>query len=412
MKATRHCGRSGKHGVYNPKHNDRRFDLKNSDHIDEDRAKQNVYWDVYQGLSFPGKDKNPNLPEMTFSQVESAYYCDKYYAFTVAQNERNEKSRHPERNRTTDDILRNKKTCPEETLYQLGNVDDSVPGEKLATIAAEFFEDFEKRYGEHIHILDWALHLDEGTPHIHERHVFDAENKYGELCPQQDEALRLLGFDLPNPNKPQGKFNNRKMTFDKVCRERFLEICERNGVFPDLEPVYGGKTYLEKQDYIIEKQKKQLKELEEKIEETEAKLSDGEALIEEVSAVAYKNAVELVTSEVVMATRNADLAAIDDYKIWLSSDERNAPKEKRDYAIARLDKVKQKIINLGSGLINKIIGRLTGKDESSKNTEIIAEKTKESFRDRIAEAKRLSEEANKLNVHKKKRHLGLDSIDD
>ena len=29
----------------------------------------------------------------------------------------------------------------------------------------------------------WALHLDEGTPHIHERHVFDCENRYGELCP-------------------------------------------------------------------------------------------------------------------------------------------------------------------------------------------------------------------------------------
>lgn len=26
-------------------------------------------------------------------------------------------------------------------------------------------------YGSHIHILDWALHLDEATPHIHERHA-------------------------------------------------------------------------------------------------------------------------------------------------------------------------------------------------------------------------------------------------
>ena len=53
MKLTRHNGRSGKNGAYNPKHNDRRFDIANSEHIDEDRAKQNVYWDCYQGFHFP-----------------------------------------------------------------------------------------------------------------------------------------------------------------------------------------------------------------------------------------------------------------------------------------------------------------------------------------------------------------------
>ena len=33
MRGTRHNGRSGKDGVYNPKHNDRNFDIGNSDHI-------------------------------------------------------------------------------------------------------------------------------------------------------------------------------------------------------------------------------------------------------------------------------------------------------------------------------------------------------------------------------------------
>ena len=37
-------------------------------------------------------------------------------------------------------------------------------------------DEFHERFGKHVHILDWALHLDEGTPHIHERHVFDCEN--------------------------------------------------------------------------------------------------------------------------------------------------------------------------------------------------------------------------------------------
>ncbi len=37
MKATRHNGRAGKFGAYNVKHNDRNFDVSNSEHIDAER---------------------------------------------------------------------------------------------------------------------------------------------------------------------------------------------------------------------------------------------------------------------------------------------------------------------------------------------------------------------------------------
>ena len=43
MKLTRHNGRAGKNGAYNPKHNDRSFNINNSEHIDEERAKGNIY---------------------------------------------------------------------------------------------------------------------------------------------------------------------------------------------------------------------------------------------------------------------------------------------------------------------------------------------------------------------------------
>ena len=51
LKLTRHNGRSGKHGTYNPRHNDRRFDVENSEHIDAERARLNVYWDCYRGFT-------------------------------------------------------------------------------------------------------------------------------------------------------------------------------------------------------------------------------------------------------------------------------------------------------------------------------------------------------------------------
>ena len=59
MKLTRHNGRSGKHGTYNPRHNDRRFDVENSEHIDAERARQNVYWDCYRGFTTHEFRENP-----------------------------------------------------------------------------------------------------------------------------------------------------------------------------------------------------------------------------------------------------------------------------------------------------------------------------------------------------------------
>ena len=133
---------------------------------------------------------------------------------------------------------------------------------------------FHERFGKHVHILDWALHLDEGTPHIHERHVFDCENKYGETAPQQEKALEALGFELPKPDKPLGRYNNRKITFDAACRTMLFEIAKHHGLELDEVPEYGGRAYLEKQDYIMAKQKEQLAQQEKAVQEQTAQLEN------------------------------------------------------------------------------------------------------------------------------------------
>lgn len=194
MKLTRHNGRSGKHGTYNPKHNDRTFDVSNSEHIDEERAKHNVYWDCFNGYrTFAEKQVQSELAD-TFEEVEELFYSAKYGAYVEAQNARNDKNRHSERNRTTTDLLKDKRTCPEETIYQIGKMGDHVSPDVLLKVVTDFFVEMERRFGSHVHILDWALHLDEATPHIQERHVFDCENRYGEICPQQEKALEAFGI--------------------------------------------------------------------------------------------------------------------------------------------------------------------------------------------------------------------------
>ncbi len=327
LKMTRHNGRSGKNGTYNPKHNDRRFDIANSDHIDQERAKQNVYWDCYQGFHFPSDQEQEDRIVYSFEQIERTYYLDHYLDYCEGQHERNRQTGHSGRDRTPEDLLKDKKTCPEESLIQIGTMEQSVPPEVLAQISMEFFEEFEFRFGEHIHILDWSLHLDESTPHIHERHVFDCENRYGEVAPQQEKALEALGFDLPDPDKKPGKLNNRKMTFDAACRALLFDICEKHGLHLDHEPEYGGRKYLEKQDYILMKQKEKIAVQDQTLSEKSAELQaitthleDTEAFVEEIAETAYEKAVEAVTRTVQEEVRNEDFEIIVDQRNTVLSD--------------------------------------------------------------------------------------------
>ena len=132
MKGTRHNGRSGKDGVYNPLHNDRRFDPEHSEHIDNERVRQNIYWDCYQGyttMADRGKEDN-----FSFNQIEMAYYVDHYSDYVINQNKRHEKARHPDRCKGVEDVLKNKKTCPEESIYQLGTIDEHASVETLVLV--------------------------------------------------------------------------------------------------------------------------------------------------------------------------------------------------------------------------------------------------------------------------------------
>ncbi len=317
MRLTRHNGRSGKDGTYNPKHNDRSFDVRNSEHIDEERAKQNIYWDCYQGYHFPKDREQEDEVTLSFERVEQIFYENQYGDYCDAQHERNRKNGHSERDRSPDDLRLHKKTCPEETVIQIGTMEKSVDPGVLLQIATEFFEEFNRRFGEHVHILNWALHMDESTPHIQERHVFDCKNRYGETAPQQEKALEVLGFELPYPDKRPGKTNNRKITFDAACREILFDIALEHGLHLDKEPEYGGRAYLEKQDYILMKQKEKLKLQEDMIEEKEIRLNDitvrienAEAFADEVADIAYENAVNAVSKIVRDETRNEDFKLI------------------------------------------------------------------------------------------------------
>ena len=304
MKATNHNGRSGKHGAYNPKHNDRQFDVAKSDHIDAVRMLENVNWDYQRGIRL---FKQENDDGISFETVELDYYEENFGEYIRNQNARNEQNRHPERNRTIEDMYKDTKTCPEETLWQIGNREESVDAEILQKIVQEFLAERDKQFGSHVVTLDWALHNDESTPHIHERHVFQCRNKYGEMCPQQEKSLEELGISLPNPDKPKGRNNNRKMTFDAMCRRMFIGICKKYGIEVDEIPVYGGEKHLEKNDFIIRKQREELAEQNQQLARNGNLIIRGKRKIDEVTEKAKSVEAELKAKDVEVQQKREEL---------------------------------------------------------------------------------------------------------
>ena len=282
--------------------------------------------------------------------VQAIYY-DVAALKTCCEHARNAKIRHTERNRTIEDLL---------------------------NIVTEFINEFKAKFGEHVHVLDWALHLDESTPHIHERHVFDCKNKYGEVAPQQEKALEALGFELPDPDKPLSRRNNRKIAFDAACRKMLFEIAKRHGLELEEEAEYGNRKYLEKQDFILAKQKEQLAAQQNKLDELTLKVNDMETLIDEVSAAAYDKAVEVVTDVVCTETRKEDMRMIEDTKKWLLSPERKAPQATREYAAHRLDTVLDKFLKTMQTTAARLQEKLLKPEARQKGKEQVKEKARDS----------------------------------
>lgn len=223
-----------KKGVKSTHHQDR-TNTDKATHIDHDKSKNNVYWQWNCG-----KTDTPD-----FEACELEFYKERYLKSLEEQNKRNDKNRHSERNKTIEQLYDNKRTSPTETYLQLGNKDNHADEKTLLNIMSKFQRKMNK-YSKNFHILDIALHVDEKTPHIAYRSIIDYE-KDGIITIGQDKGLEEMGFDLPE-SKARGKNNNRRMSFDKYCRNLLIEICKEHDI--DIEFVGDGHKHLEKEEFI------------------------------------------------------------------------------------------------------------------------------------------------------------------
>ena len=187
-----------------------------------------------------------------------------------------------------------------------------------------------------------------------------------------------MGFDLPDPNKPLSRRNNRKITFDAACRKMLFEIAKRHGLELEEEAEYGNRKYLEKQDFILAKQKEQLAAQQSMLNELTLKVSDMETLLEDVSAAAYDKAVEVVTDMVRTETRKEDMRMIDDTKKWVLSPERKAPKVTREYTAKHLDTVLDKFLKTMQTTAARLQVKLLKSEVRQKGKEQVKEKARDS----------------------------------
>ena len=413
QRVSRHNGRAGKHGVYNPKHNDRQFDVAHADNIDGNRTNQNLYWDWQNGLRNHEENASGKYP--TFNQVEREFYEQQYGDYLAGQAARNAKAGHSKRNRTVDDLLADARICPEETIYQIGKEGDCPPPEVLMEIVQEFMAALTERFGKHVHILDWALHLDETSPHIHARQVFDIENRYGEIEPKQEKALEALRIPLPFPDKKPGRQNNRKITFDSICRELLLNICEEHSLAIERKAIYGGQASRDKNDYIIEAQREKIAELERRNEELTAdneaqsriiaqksaeledkleKLSDADTVLEAVADAAYREAVKAVATEAIWETQKQDLMVLEKGKQKVMSPEFKMKQKEREIVVEWFDRAANTLKKRAKSIFDKVVEalRLPATREATK--ERIKEKLKPSFREVLQNYTRKAHEQN------------------
>lgn len=287
MRATIHNGRTSHLGAFTPKHNDRSFNISHAEHIDPERVKLNRYW------NWTGK-------EITFEDAERTFYEKHIRRHLDAQNARYRAQRHAERVKSMDEYRRSPQTCPEEVILQIGKLGDTIPADMMARIIQEQIN-WEQQQFPGVKVLDVALHMDEqGAPHIHERRAWIYTDKDGNLAISQNRSLEQMGVELPNPDKPRSRFNNRKQVFSRMCREHLLQICREHGLEIEEIPQEKSRNGRTLDDYKAGEAEKRAAEAERRRQFSERAAESAEKRAESArdAARSYEEHAEQVAGQI------------------------------------------------------------------------------------------------------------------
>ena len=297
MRATQHNGRAGKHGVYSAKHNDRKFEVENAEHIDAERSDGNRYWQW---------DKTAG----SFEEAEARFYEQHFSESLEQRNASYERQRHAERCQTMEDYRKNEKSCPEETILQVGKEGQTIDSDLLWKIAVDQINWEQKQYP-NCKLLDVALHVDEqGAPHIHERKVWIGHDSHGQEVVGQAKALKEMGIEAPDPSKKISRTNNPKQTYSRECREHLLEVCRSYGLEIETEPLEPSKSGLSLLEYQRQQEQEKIQQLEHQQEQMQQQIAQQQHQIKQMQAEKEKVDKSIKASQKALKTAQKELEGV------------------------------------------------------------------------------------------------------
>lgn len=260
------------------------------------------------------------------------------------QNERHISTGHYSKQRDILDYYLSRKTEPTETILQVGNHEDcNLPSDELWKIYInDYLPEFKKRYGSRVKILNSCLHCDEpgATPHIHERLIFIGHNSHGEPCSNKNQALKELGFELPDPSKPESRYNTRLMEYSKQCRQLWIECCQRHGLEIDVIPGNPGKHGLELAKYKANKEEERLYQAQEELSNLQNEKALLESNIQGLQEYVNRNSKSIRSWKNEVENKiNAINNVMEEYEAFSSDAEKRYSQEVREYILNALGDV-------------------------------------------------------------------------
>ena len=257
-KATSRNMRSKKDGsVLNANHVTLEATREGQSHIDETQFKQNAYWRFESDGKITLIQGGSGGFNATKHEIKR--YKELFGEGQDAKNERYIKNRNKGNCRTIEELYRNPKTAPMESLWQIGNSKEEVMPTYELRIAvfkawSETVKEIQKKWGDNVKFLDAGLHMEEKVPHIHSRMVIGAKDKYGYFAPNQTQGFQEMKVERPDPTKPRSRYNNELIAFSDTVREMFYRNCEKQGLVIDREV----RSASHRQKELLEHQVEQL----------------------------------------------------------------------------------------------------------------------------------------------------------
>ena len=167
----------------------------------------------------------------------------------------------------------------------------------------------------------------------------------------------------------------------------------------EMEPIYGGASYLEKADYIVQKLRTENERLTQENEQLQIKnnelvmkISDVEKLIDDITDQTYDKACEVVTAVVKNETQKADLKLLKEVEKKMEG-EFLLPTTKKIVSDV-FERIRQKFNKARQTMLAAIKKTLTNEEVKHKNVETIKDNAREGIKKKLAHYNEVARENN------------------